>query len=367
MSHGSMQRKFDLDRLRVISRRRAAGKSARAGHGPGPVEEAGGRRPQKWVLVASTLPGLAALAAALFTWLQVGQASKELRVSQEGQITNRFNTAVVDLGASSLHVRIGGIYALRRIMQDSPRDDPIVTSVLSAYIRDKARRPTGKPVKQPSPPADVYAALTVLANRPIVPQPFIPNLDGVSLAGLYISSVPLFKDNDLTKLNFRSVNLTQSDLSYAFVSKADFHNGNLDGAKLESSELASCDLSEAFLTGASLANVKFYHSNLSHAKLRSADLTGAVIRDETNFSDADLGRANLTDADLSHQTLTRVKLVEANLTRTNLAGANLRDADLRGVDFSSADLRGADLRGAKLEEVHLKGAKMDQNTLGVPL
>ncbi|MGW7440875.1 hypothetical protein [Streptomyces sp. NPDC054849] len=65
----------------------------------------------QWVgLVAVSLPGLAALGALLFTWMQVGQASKELRSSKHGQITSRFNAAVGNLGSQSRDIRLGGIY-----------------------------------------------------------------------------------------------------------------------------------------------------------------------------------------------------------------------------------------------------------------
>ncbi|WP_405812602.1 MULTISPECIES: pentapeptide repeat-containing protein [unclassified Streptomyces] len=315
--------------------------------------------------MASTLPGLAALAAAVFTWTQVGQASKELRVSEEGQITNRFNSAVVNLGASSLHVRIGGIYALGRIMQDSARDEPAVTSVLSAYIRDKVPRNAEKPEDPAVLPADVAAALTVLANRPVEPRPSIPNLTDVSLTGLDDVSLPLFKGTGLTKRNFRYADLRGSDLSGVLLSNFDFHHAIL-AANWENSHLAKCDLSEALLRGANLANVNFYYSNLSRADLGHANLSGAAIRHDTTFSNADFSAADLTDADLNHGILTGVKLAKANLTHTNLSGADLRGADLRDVDFSTADLRGADLRGAKMSGADLEGAKMDKNTLGVP-
>lgn len=43
-----------------------------------------------------------------FTW-------KTIRVSQEGQITDRFSKAIDHLGSTSLEIRLGGIYALVRI------------------------------------------------------------------------------------------------------------------------------------------------------------------------------------------------------------------------------------------------------------
>ncbi|MGW1362934.1 hypothetical protein ACWCQP_36700 [Streptomyces chartreusis] len=46
---------------------------------------------QTVALIAASLPGLAALGALLFTWMQVGQAGKELRISEHGQITTELD------------------------------------------------------------------------------------------------------------------------------------------------------------------------------------------------------------------------------------------------------------------------------------
>ncbi|MFB6515591.1 pentapeptide repeat-containing protein [Streptomyces virginiae] len=371
--------------------------------------------------MVSTLPGLAALAAVLFTWLQIGQASKELRISEEGQITNRFNTAITNLGAPSMHVRIGGIYALGRIMQDSPRDDPTVASVLSAYIRDKAPLSTKKPAQSDEttvPPADVCAALTVLANRPIAlrsdgTEPvFVVDLQNVNLAGLRLDSVPLFGPNATKKRNFRGVNLNSSNLKRSVFSLSDFHRADLRRTNLVAAEFVKSDLSDAWLAGANLEHALLFDSNLTrvhaaHANLTYANFgkpTGLAIAEAANLSEADLRRATLTDTGLRGVNLTRANLAGANLAGANLAGANLaganlagadlrgailhspdgpswsatvgdasfnaadlRGADLRDVDFKEADLRGADLRGAKLVGTTLSGAKMDARTLGVPV
>jgi hypothetical protein len=38
------------------------------------------------VLVASSLPGIAALAALLFTWVSVEQSGEQLRIAERGQV-----------------------------------------------------------------------------------------------------------------------------------------------------------------------------------------------------------------------------------------------------------------------------------------
>ncbi|MGI8477098.1 MAG: hypothetical protein ACR2OO_12085 [Thermomicrobiales bacterium] len=53
---------------------------------------------------------------------------EQLRVAQEGQITDRFTKAIEQLGATRsdgrphLEIRLGGIYAFERIARDSLRD-----------------------------------------------------------------------------------------------------------------------------------------------------------------------------------------------------------------------------------------------------
>ncbi|QIP85598.1 hypothetical protein GLX30_17895 [Streptomyces sp. Tu 2975] len=165
-----MTGKLGADGLRRIARRRRVRRRRHFGRSAAPRSE--GRDQTQWVtLIAISLPGLAALGALLFTWMQVGQASKELRISEHGQITSRFNAAINNLGSDSLDVRLGGIYALQRIMQDSARDHPAVVSVLAAFAQRHAGSST-KSLKEPiksaythAVRADVRAAIATLARR----------------------------------------------------------------------------------------------------------------------------------------------------------------------------------------------------------
>ncbi|MEU6867045.1 pentapeptide repeat-containing protein [Streptomyces sp. NPDC046876] len=359
------------------------------------------------------LPGVAALAAVLFSWIQVGQVSKELRISDEGQITNRFNTAIGHLGASSMHVRIGGIYALNRIVQDSQRDNPAVTSVLSAYIREEAPLATKKPAqseKYLAPPDDVSAALAVLANRPESPWPSIANLRNVNLRGLETPSVPLLSGSNAR--NFRKADLSGSDLHDSKLDEFDFEEADFSSADFSDAWLTRSDLHNTTAMFANFTNATFVGSDLSGTRMDSANLTGAFFSEAAgkmwvgkgssehtvgsanltaailpgvNFTRADLrgvnlkkawlGGANFTDANLTGANLQGATLADdtkrygtgvTRLTRISLVSADLRNADLRGADLRNADLRGADLRGAKLAGARIKGAKIDKHTRGLP-
>ncbi|WP_234432490.1 pentapeptide repeat-containing protein [Streptomyces sp. NRRL S-378] len=180
-------------------------------------------------VLAVSLPGLAALGALLFTWMQVAQASKELQISEHGQITNRFNAAVANLGSSSLDIRLGGIYALQRIMQDSVRDHPTVVSVLAAFAQQHAGSST-KSLQEPrggayghEPKPDVRAAIATLARRdPDGDAGTVVDLSNTDLRGLRLpgtASIALpgvsLYQADLRSAVLNSANLLQADLRYA--------------------------------------------------------------------------------------------------------------------------------------------------------
>src|SRR5262249_338013 len=124
--------------------------------------------------------GAAALGALYFTALTLQTSQATLRTTQEGQITDRFTKAIDLLGKSPLDIRLGAIYALARIADDSPTKDywPIM-EILTAYVRVHARwRPSdAQPVKDDywlkeeqqgekrEEKTDIQAILTILVQR----------------------------------------------------------------------------------------------------------------------------------------------------------------------------------------------------------
>ncbi|MFD6994118.1 hypothetical protein [Streptomyces sp. NPDC059943] len=108
---------------------------------------------------------VAAVVAVVGLWYSSIQARDDRALAKEGQITDRYTAAVVNLGSDKMDVRLGGIYALQRIMQDSRRDQPTIANVLATYNRTHAAKP---PADGQDIPADVDAALTVLAIRDTV-------------------------------------------------------------------------------------------------------------------------------------------------------------------------------------------------------
>jgi hypothetical protein len=228
------------------------------------------------------IAALIAAFIAVFTNYQSQRATNvQLRIAEQGQITDRYNAAVTNLGSRSVEIRLGGIYALQRLMKDSPRDQSTVIAVLCAFVRDQTA-PAVKPRKPPPShvPTDVQAALTVVGTRNTA------------------------NDGSTTVV----------DLDHAQLRNAQLRWLDLSGADLTGADLTGADLQRTNLTGADLTS-----ANLSHVYGYQANLTNAYLF-ETNLSGADLAGANVTNTFLVYEDLTGVDFTWVNFSRTDLTG-----------------------------------------------
>ena len=226
--------------------------------------------------------GLAGLAA-LFS---LAIATRTYRLTQQGQITDRYTKAIEQLGSDKLDVCLGGIYALERIAVDSERDHRTVVEVLSAFVREHS-----PPAILPSPAADDADGRS---SEPILP----PSTD-VQAAVTVLGRLPQRRD------------ISRGDLR-----GADLHRVNMRLANLE---------------GANLRGVNLEWANLQGVNLEWANLQGV------NLGRGILGRANLEGADLRWAILRGAILEWANLGWAKLQRANLQGANLNGVQLQGAN------------------------------
>jgi Pentapeptide repeats (8 copies) len=250
------------------------------------------------VAVTLVVTSLTAVAALFFTHQSIEATNGQLGISEQGQITDRYNAAIANLGSRSIDIRLGGIYALQRLMQDSSRDQPTVIAVLCAFVRDRTLSTRSAYKRPPEPPTDTQAALTVVGTRNAA------------------------KDGPATVVDF----------GYSQLSRAQLKHGNLDHANLTGVDLTGADLTGADLTGADLTG-----AILNRAQLTGANLTGATLN-RAQLINATLNRAQLTGATLFSPDLAYANLAGASLTYANLTGAILTGADLTRANFAHANL-----------------------------
>jgi uncharacterized protein YjbI with pentapeptide repeats len=311
-------------------------------------------------LAFAGLPGLAALIALFFTYQQGHATDVQLQIAQQGQITDRYNAAITNLGSPSIEVRLGGIYALQPLMQDSSRDQPIVVAVLCAFVRDQTKSSVRSPMRLTSQlPTDIQAALTVIGTRNTANDGLttVVDLDRAQLPNALLDAL------NLSGANINSADLTGASLTHADLSKADLTGAYLSSANLTRTFLFGAHLTDANLDGANLTKVGLVGAKIVGADFTDANLTGVFLSDQNltddnflgaNLTNANLDGANLHDADLAYATLRRaVTIIPAGLSPpglpvTNLTGANLTHADLTGANLTHANLTGANLTGVDL-------------------
>jgi hypothetical protein len=242
--------------------------------------------------------GMVLLLGAYLTWrqTQISRAASrdELRLSREGQLTDRFTRAVDQLGSSNVAVRVGGIYALGRIAEESITDRTSIADLLAAYVRRNAPWPPDPASPFPADfpldqlphlsvrAPDIQAIMTVLGRR--TPSPSHPAA-------------------------WISLDLARTDL--------------------RRSALVGANLHRARLRGASLARAWLFKADLGGVDLREADLRDAKLREAI---------ADLTtwwpDEDFDPK-------AAGIRVRPDLENADLRGSFLRGNDLTGVSLRGA--------------------------
>ncbi|MEU7855267.1 pentapeptide repeat-containing protein [Nonomuraea sp. NPDC049141] len=279
------------------------------------------------------------------------------RTAEQGQIADRYTKAVEQIGSGTLDVRLGGMYALERLAQDSPRDHQTVYDVLAAFIREHDPKPTIKAAKLSAQPAtDVQAALTIIGRRNTRLDAHMPDLSNIRAPGANLTRATL-TDTNLSDATLTDTNLTGANLTGADLFRADVRDANLSDANLFSADVRGANLSDAYLTGAYLSDANLTGATLTDTNLTGANLTGA------DLFRADLRGATLTYANVRGAKLTYADLTGAKLTDTNLRGADLTDTNLSDATLSGADLTGADLSGATLTGAYLSGANLTGATL----
>ncbi|MGI5330982.1 pentapeptide repeat-containing protein [Actinomadura nitritigenes] len=216
--------------------------------------------------------------------------------SQQGQITDRYAKAVEQLGSPQQEVRLGAIYALERLADDSGRDHNTIMDVLAAYVRVHAPAAGTRAPREPV--ADVQAALTVLVGNDRSRQPRSLDLHGVRIPGAYLASSAsnsagrdtYFHGPYLTVTQLRRAGWYVADLRGAILEGAD-----LSGAALGAADLGSSDLRQAVLRNAHLHGARLHGADLTGAHLNGADLRSADLTHVLGMTPDQIRKSALTD------------------------------------------------------------------------
>ncbi|GAB4301559.1 MAG: hypothetical protein Kow0058_16420 [Roseovarius sp.] len=373
-------------------------------------------------------------------------AQRQADVAQEGLITDRINTAVEGLGAEktvsrvwrnvtyrldgqihtafegreerftppegateiergkwevanrtkpNLEVRIGAIYALERIAQDSDRDHVQIMEILCAYIRENAPAREAAPwpelemkpgedmgpleadwpkrlkafeekqreaMKGLAPRTDIQVALEVIGRRSAHQRRLEAQwgAGGAEAAFVFDDACPDPMDylseegHDPAKLKAYRAALDewQKKLKAYRGYRLDLRNANLRGADLSGLNLNGALLDGCEIQGATARGplLRDGEVQMRHANLRNVGLQAAM------FFEPEMQGAKLWYARMQGAYLPGAQLEGAEITGAQLHGANLHDARLQGAIVRKADAETALALAAHLEEMFGDGS-----------
>ncbi len=298
----------------------------------------------------------------------------------------------------NLEVRLGAIYALERIAEDSERDHIAVMETLCAYIRENAPARSAK--ENPLPPfpdwpeevdAEVLEARKAMRkDRQRKLGEFIASLDAPR-ADIQAALTAIGRrkperiemerrrkrtgdEDDLGfQLDLRGTNLQKADLRHASFDYAILTGGRLEGAELEGVSMTNANLIVAHLDRADLSKACLIQSYLNGAQLEGARLFN-VDMEEVNLyrsrlqsavaSGAMLERAFLLEAQMEGTTLAMARMNLAVLSYTRLEQADLVSTQVEEAKFSGSKLMGADLFGSQIIDSDFRNTRLDHATFG---
>jgi uncharacterized protein YjbI with pentapeptide repeats len=351
---------------------------------------------------------LAALIGVPFFLWRTGIAQSQASTSRDRAYTELFTKAIEQLGAEkpkkedvldkkgnlakdnagqplmreiyvpNIEVRIGAIYALERIMNDSRKDAPAIVDTLAAYVRENCGEPqefeceipqaenfttTGEWLKaideyvgDPLTPKngtlvarahalrdfphvsriDIKTALTVIGRRPDwmkaeedTKQRPKPDLQKVNLQGWDLSTF------NLDFFNLNGAQMQGVDLRGAKMQGADLYNVEMQGANLSKAKMNRANMNVTELQGAFMSNVELQGAELSGTEMQASDISGARMQEAFMIS-TKLQRAKMDAAKMQKSTIIHTSMQGAEMAYSNMKEVSMGDVGMQGVDMANA-------------------------------
>lgn len=301
---------------------------------------------------------------------QATAAARQADVAREEHYTSLFTAAVQQLGAMrkvqedgatrtepNTEARLGAIYALERVAQDSERDHWPIMETLCAYVRNNAgaaeylldseseAAAEGWPahLQKPRLKVDVQAALTVIGRR----------------------SVHRVEHEKRQRQAAKDRNSYRLDLSHSNLTGA-FLTGDFDFANFEYSSLAY-----ARVHGTTLRRASFFHAHAEAAEFSQVEFErtiligshceGATFRDlrceKFELFHADLRGAHFIGTTFNEAMMYGIKANAVSFSRTTFAATTISSGELIGASFEGCSLDGLKLESSPVAHaLNLMGA-----------
>lgn len=343
----------------------------------------------------TVLGGLVGLPLAL---LRVLTTERQVTATEQGLITDRINKAVEGLGAEktvkrlneggepveltepNIEVRIGAIYSLERIAQDSDRDHIQIMEILCAYVRENApaKNAQNSPLERYEIADDCGRTHSEIQRVAELSEE-ATTIDGVRI---WARGISIPRSDIATTINVIG-RRSQHQISLERNARKSFPNHgyrlDLSNTALQRANFGHGDFGLAYFNGAHLAGSNFLYTNLTladfaYSRLEFSHFEYATL-DRNGFSHArmegasfqseikngirigDPIRCDFLSAKMRWTVFSFVDLSSANFHQTFLREVYFNSVNFRppmsGASFTPTDIWGAAFRNLELPKLNL--------------
>ncbi len=345
---------------------------------------------------------------------QTRTAQRQADTEEQGQFTSRFTAAVEQLGSEQLPVRLGGVYALWRLAEDSPQRDVVsVFDILCAFVRNPPHpEQSDETFSKDSTSDEVSAELDeifedeirpdvqIIVNlikredskqRSALPKNYRFDFHNSGLVGAdFTKSTFMYADfsgSNLLNADFSLSNIRNSIFAESRIERADFRDCELNTVDFSRSQFmrtnfSNSDLTRAVFRKTRMEDCSFVWTDLNNTRFELSDLSGsdfmnsfgdnarfedAIISktlwnncslNHTNFNGAVVVKANFRNANLRNSSFWKANLSKSIFCNANLSNSGFGRGNCSNVDFNRVKLIEADLKGTCLDNAHMDGADL---------
>ena len=188
----------------------------------------------------------------------------------------------------------------------------------------------------------------------------------------------VIKDADFSSANFEGANLTNADFTGTDLSNSNLRSSIMSGTVLQQTETGGANLRDAITDDAMGTKIEELGKSLSEllkdhtawvatagSKGRRLDLSGFDLRGVVGIRNYCLTAVKAIGGNFLRQNLESIEMQSALLDRADLRDTIMRRADLRGSSLKSSMLARADMSEANLSPLHFsneEGEKWLQRT-----
>jgi uncharacterized protein YjbI with pentapeptide repeats len=232
--------------------------------------------------------------------------------THDAKMSERLSMAIEHLADEKLHTRVGALYELRRLAEDSQRDRASIQEIITQFLNGK-REEIEKLSRASADDVPRNENGYIEFNQ----LPPLPSDITVALNMLFFL-YEKYRDDYVKDCR---ISWDYLDARYLNLSKLPFVNASLHEARFDGSELFNAHFDSAWLWNAHFDGAGLVHAHFDSAILRDAHFDGAGLG-YTHFDSAGLSSAHFDGAILYSAHFNGAIIYGADFSKTHLLTPN---------------------------------------------